>query len=195
MKLSVLLEGVDVLGMTGSDDNEMDVTSLCYNSRQCSSDSLFVAVTGLKADGHDYIADAVRRGAKVVVCEREIKAAPEIMQIRVKNGRRTLGLLAKKFYADPAAELVAVGVVGNEWKNHDHLYPGVDFFGGRISLRRPGDRQLPLCRPHHGSAQYNAGISGPAEDFTGDDCKRGDACRCRGIVTCHRPQTHRRLSF
>jgi UDP-N-acetylmuramoyl-L-alanyl-D-glutamate--2,6-diaminopimelate ligase len=116
MKLSALLEGIDILGMTGSGDNGMDVTSLCYNSRQCSSDSLFVAVTGLKADGHDYIADAVRRGAKVVVCEREVQTAPEITQVRVKNGRRTLGLLAKKFYADPSAELVAVGVVGTNGK-------------------------------------------------------------------------------
>ncbi len=116
MNLSVLLEGIDVLGISGPADKGMDVTSLCYNSRQCSRNSLFVAVTGLKADGHDYIDDAVRRGAKVVVCERDVPTSPEITQIRVKNGRRALGLLARTFCGDPSSSLVAVGVVGTNGK-------------------------------------------------------------------------------
>jgi len=115
-KLSSLLEGIDILGVTGPSDNGVIAASVCYNSRQCIPGSLFVAVTGFQSDGHEYIGDAVHRGARVIVCEKEISMSPEITVIRVKNARRALGLLARNFYADPSLSLVAVGVVGTNGK-------------------------------------------------------------------------------
>ena len=50
MQLSLLLRGIDPLGITGRTDGE--VASVCYDSRQCRKGSLFVAIPGLKADGH-----------------------------------------------------------------------------------------------------------------------------------------------
>jgi UDP-N-acetylmuramyl-tripeptide synthetase len=116
MILSKLLEGIDTLDGSVTLNREVNVESVCYNSRQCTSGSLFVAVTGLKSDGHDYINDAIHRGAKVVVCEKELPSRAGVTAIRVENGRRALGLLARNFYADPSKSLVAVGVVGTNGK-------------------------------------------------------------------------------
>ena len=45
MQLSLLLRGIDPLGITGRTDGE--VASVCYDSRQCRKGSLFVAISGL----------------------------------------------------------------------------------------------------------------------------------------------------
>ncbi|OPY18352.1 MAG: UDP-N-acetylmuramoyl-L-alanyl-D-glutamate--L-lysine ligase [Syntrophus sp. PtaB.Bin075] len=116
MNLSILLKGINILGISGPSGSEVNVSSVCYNSRQCTPDSLFVAIRGLKSDGHEYIDDAVRCGAKVIVCEKEVTMPPEITVVRVENGRRTLGLLARNFYADPSRCLVAVAVMGTNGK-------------------------------------------------------------------------------
>ena len=44
------MKEIETLGITGDPDGE--VHSVCYDSRQCEKDSLFVAIPGLKTDGH-----------------------------------------------------------------------------------------------------------------------------------------------
>lgn len=116
MNLSRLLQGIEISGVSGLADQGVIITSLCYNSRQCSPGSLFVAVRGLKSDGHDYVEDALQRGAKAIVCEKEMPLPQGIAAVRVRDGRRALGQLAKNFYGDPSASLVAVGVIGTNGK-------------------------------------------------------------------------------
>jgi len=148
MNLSALLKGLDILGMTGPADSAMDVTSLCYNSGQCLPNSLFVAISGLKSDGHDYIDDAIRHGAKVVVCEREVPTPPDITKICVENGRKALGRLARTFYGDPSSSLVAVGVVGTNGKTTityilESIFAAAGFrcgVLGTVNYRYPGIR-------------------------------------------------------
>jgi UDP-N-acetylmuramoyl-L-alanyl-D-glutamate--2,6-diaminopimelate ligase len=49
---------------------DMDIGWLTQDSRQVTPGDLFVAIRGLDADGHDFIPDAIRRGAVAVVGER-----------------------------------------------------------------------------------------------------------------------------
>ncbi len=49
---------------------DVDIGGLAQDSRQVRSGDLFVAVKGLDADGHEFIPDAIRRGAVAVVGER-----------------------------------------------------------------------------------------------------------------------------
>jgi len=67
MRLSQLITGIGPLELKGDPDGE--VTEVCYDSRQCRPGSLFVAIPGLKTDGHAFIADAVARGAGFIVHE------------------------------------------------------------------------------------------------------------------------------
>ena len=114
MHLSLLMRGIDPLRTTEQPDGE--VASVCYDSRLCSEGSLFVAIPGLKADGHDFIADAIARGARFVVHEGEFHPPAGVRAIRVRDSRRALGILGKNLFRDPSAGICLVGVVGTNGK-------------------------------------------------------------------------------
>ena len=114
MNLSTLLQDIPILKRTG--DLSGTVSGVCYDSRQCGEGSLFVAIAGLAADGHDYIPEAIRRGARVIVHEKPYSPLPGIAAVQVSESRRVLGILGKNFYGDPSSRLCLVGVVGTNGK-------------------------------------------------------------------------------
>lgn len=93
-----------------------EVTSLAYDSRRVERGSLFFAIRGEKADGHDYIPRAIERGAIGVVSERP--APPELASrwIQVPQIRRALAEAAGAFYDHPDAFLRLIGVTGTNGK-------------------------------------------------------------------------------
>jgi len=114
VKLEVLLRNIDILNVNG--DTGGTVADICYDSRKCGTDSLFVAIGGLKADGHDFIANAVANGARYIVHEKEVSQRAGLTYIRVANSRRALGRLGRNFYRNPTSELCLVGVTGTNGK-------------------------------------------------------------------------------
>jgi UDP-N-acetylmuramoyl-L-alanyl-D-glutamate--2,6-diaminopimelate ligase len=114
MQLSLLLRGIDPLRITGPTDG--DVTSVCYASRQCRNDSLFVAISGLKADGHAFITEALTRGARFIIHESAFHPPAGITSILVRDSRHCLGILGKNFFDDPSAGICLIGVVGTNGK-------------------------------------------------------------------------------
>ncbi len=114
MDLSMLMEGIPVQHWVGARSGH--VASVCYDSRTCQPDSLFVAVPGLQADGHAYIPDAIRNGARVIVHERPLPGTPDVQWVQVADSRRILGMLARNFYEHPSSRLCLVGVVGTNGK-------------------------------------------------------------------------------
>ncbi|MBN1381429.1 MAG: UDP-N-acetylmuramoyl-L-alanyl-D-glutamate--2,6-diaminopimelate ligase [Deltaproteobacteria bacterium] len=114
MKLSELIGTCPILDVTG--DCSLDITKICYDSRICEAGCLFVAVSGLTADGHDFINQAVSKGAVAVVHEREISLPSGITAVRVVDARRVLGTLGRNFYRDPSSELCLIGVSGTKGK-------------------------------------------------------------------------------
>lgn len=61
-------ELASILGV--STDSCFDITSIVTDSREAESGSLFVAIKGERLDGHDYIGQALTRGAVAVIAER-----------------------------------------------------------------------------------------------------------------------------
>ena len=114
MRLSRLMRGIDPLEITGRTDSE--VASVCYDSRQCREGSLFVAISGLKADGHEFITDALSRGAGFIIHEGEFHPPPGVTAIRVRDSRRCLGILGRNFFGDPSAGICLIAVVGTNGK-------------------------------------------------------------------------------
>lgn len=86
-----------------------------YDSRAVQPGDLFVAVKGLKSDGHAHVDDARRRGAVAAVVETRV-AGVSIPQVRVAMSRRALALLAAEETGHPSRELVLVGVTGTNGK-------------------------------------------------------------------------------
>jgi UDP-N-acetylmuramoyl-L-alanyl-D-glutamate--2,6-diaminopimelate ligase len=97
---------------------DVAVTGLVYDSRQAREGSVFFALPGLHADGHDFIGDAVARGASVVVHEKELPAYPgKALYVRVKDARFAMSPLADAFYGQPSRRLTTIGVTGTEGKS------------------------------------------------------------------------------
>jgi murE/murF fusion protein len=114
MRLSLLMRGIESLGFSGNPDGE--VASVCYDSRQCRQGSLFVAISGLKADGHAFIADALARGAGFIIHEREFLPPAGMTAIRVRDSRRCLGVLGRNFFGDPSTAMCLIAIVGTNGK-------------------------------------------------------------------------------
>jgi UDP-N-acetylmuramoyl-L-alanyl-D-glutamate--2,6-diaminopimelate ligase len=75
---------------------------------------LFCAVRGAVLDGHDFVGDAVARGAAAALVEfRQSVAIPQIL---VRNGRRAAAVAAEAWYGRPAAHLQLIGVTGTNGK-------------------------------------------------------------------------------
>jgi len=95
VQIQAVIKDIDILQVSGNLEGE--VSAICYDSRNCEKNSLFVAVRGLKSDGHDYIPEAIARGARFIVLEKDYKSPPDAVSIRVPDSRRILGILGKNF--------------------------------------------------------------------------------------------------
>jgi len=115
MQLKLLLSKASTRQIRGS--VEVDISSLCYDSRQAQPGSLFFAVRGSQSDGHDHVADAIRRGAVAFVAERPVHDQfDEVTFIEVDEVRASLASLSAFFYHQPALKLKLAGITGTNGK-------------------------------------------------------------------------------
>jgi UDP-N-acetylmuramoyl-L-alanyl-D-glutamate--2,6-diaminopimelate ligase len=97
--------------IVGPDTSILDVT---HDSRQVREGSLFVAIRGAQADGHDFVDMAVKRGAAGILVESLQDA--EIAQIVVASTRAAMPWAARVVYGSPDDSLTVVGVTGTNGK-------------------------------------------------------------------------------
>ena len=98
--------------------NCKDYTLLTADSRKVIPGALFVAVKGYSTDGHDYMAAAIEKGAKGIICEY-IPEGVDTTGVEVEivdNTRRALALAADEFYDHPSRKLTLVGITGTNGK-------------------------------------------------------------------------------
>ena len=115
MKLQELLRDLPGVKVEGATDKE--ILNIEFDSRKAGRESLFVAVKGVNADGHDFIEKAIKNGAEVIVAERIMeKRDPKVTWIIVGNSAAALGRLAAAFYGHPSKKLKLVGVTGTNGK-------------------------------------------------------------------------------
>ena len=86
----------------------IDIAGIASDSRKVKPGDLFVALSGTKADGSAFIADAVSRGAAAVVVASGAKAEASVPVIPVAEPRRFLALAAARFYGRQPQTMVAV---------------------------------------------------------------------------------------
>ncbi|MGH7261455.1 MAG: Mur ligase family protein, partial [Nitrospiraceae bacterium] len=114
------------------------VTALTDDSRAVGPGSVFVAVKGERVDGHAFVGKAVAAGAAALVLQKgaAMAVAPPVPVVRVDDSRRALGLLASRFYREPASRLGMVGVTGTNGKTTvTYLCKGVlETAGRRVGL-------------------------------------------------------------
>ena len=114
MQLQALLSKVPTRSVRGSLD--VEITSVCYDSRQAKPGALFVALRGERVDGHDYLAPAIAQGAAGVVIEQVADVPANVAAVEVASTRAALPAIAGAFYHHPAAKLRLCGVTGTNGK-------------------------------------------------------------------------------
>ena len=90
------------------------VTDLAYDARRVTAGALFVCVPGSRADGHDFAAEAVERGAVALIVERPLDLS--VPQLVVDDARLAMALAADAFFGSPTRELAVTGVTGTNGK-------------------------------------------------------------------------------
>ena len=112
MILGVLLEKVEKVLVEA--DIGVDIPGICYDTRVIRSGELFVAIKGYETDGHEYIEEAVSKGAACVICEKSPNIS--VPHIIVKDSRKALAAMSAVWFGYPASRLKLVGVTGTNGK-------------------------------------------------------------------------------
>ncbi|MCG8471815.1 MAG: UDP-N-acetylmuramoyl-L-alanyl-D-glutamate--2,6-diaminopimelate ligase [Desulfobacterales bacterium] len=115
MKLSFLISGIQTFLSGPAPEEEIQISSIEYDSRQVTPGALFVAIPGEAVDGHRYIDSAIEKGAVAVVGERQPKTI-SVPFIQVANARVALADISAAFYGNPAEKLTLIGVTGTNGK-------------------------------------------------------------------------------
>ncbi|MEW6215171.1 MAG: Mur ligase family protein, partial [Nitrospirota bacterium] len=126
--------------LTANSSLDIDISGVAYDSRKVKDGYLFVAMKGERHDGHDFIREAIKRGAIVIVHEKanppesphtplwkrgaegDFKGGrgginnPSLIFIRVKNSRKALACIANNFYGMPSESLTLIGITGTNGK-------------------------------------------------------------------------------
>ncbi len=117
MKLKELLKNITVQAVCA--DPELEISHIAYDSRQVQEGDLFVAISGMAADGNRYIPMALEKGAAVIVTAKKPQA--DIPYVLVDNDRLALSLLATNFYGHPAEAMTMIGITGTNGKTSSTL--------------------------------------------------------------------------
>src|SRR6266446_6465674 len=113
MQLKTLLTATSVRQVFGSVDRPVE--NIAYDSRRVQRHTMFVALRGEKADGHQFIGHSIDKGASVIVADREQKD-PRVTCLIVENTRAALADFSAAFYGHPSRKLKLAAVTGTNGK-------------------------------------------------------------------------------
>ena len=112
MKLKDILRDIEYIDFAA--DADLEISGICYDSRQSAPGQLFVAVTGFASDGHRFIPMAVEKGASAILCEKVPEV--DVPYVLVKNTRYALAIASRNFFGDPASKMHIIGLTGTNGK-------------------------------------------------------------------------------
>src|SRR5881409_1100108 len=150
MQLKTLLAATRIRQIIGPVDRSVE--DIAYDSRRVQRHTMFVALRGEKADGHQFIGQAIDKGASVIVAEREQKD-PRVTCLVVENTRTALADFSATLYGHPARKLKLAAVTGTNGKTTTtflikHICENAGLRCGIVGTVRYeiGERVLPAIR-------------------------------------------------
>ncbi|TVR86371.1 MAG: UDP-N-acetylmuramoyl-L-alanyl-D-glutamate--2,6-diaminopimelate ligase [Saprospirales bacterium] len=139
MKVRDLLKKVRPVVVSGN--REVEVKNLYIDSRSVGPGDCFVAIEGSKVDGHEFIDQALKNGAKAVVAQREVSLPEDVTLFKVKSSRKAWAEMACNLYENPSREINLIGVTGTNGKTTvatllHNLFTELGYRCGLISTNR-----------------------------------------------------------
>ena len=119
MELKKVLIGLEGLKAKGSLD--VEINNLDSNSKNIKDGDMFIAIKGFSVDGHKYINDAIKAGAKVIMVEegadlKGVELPEDVTLIMAKDTREALAICSCNFYGNPSRKFKLIGVTGTKGK-------------------------------------------------------------------------------
>lgn len=115
MTVKELFEGIDGTIIGNADES---ISGLAYRSDAVQPGDAFFCIVGLNVDGHSFAQDAIDRGAKLLVVERNLYLADatKITEVVVPDSRKAMALASANFYGNPSQAFDLVGITGTNGK-------------------------------------------------------------------------------
>ena len=115
MRLKALVTSVGIPLPARIED--FQVKGVTADSRMVKDGFIFVAIKGPNFDGHDFIKQAVLKGAKMVIAAKNINQPDnQLTYLRVKDTARVLADLSAAFWGNPASSMSLTGITGTNGK-------------------------------------------------------------------------------
>jgi len=147
--LSELLAGVPASGPVGL---ATPVTGVAYASGSVRPGDAFFCISGFRHDGHAFAAEAVERGAAVVVATREVPGLASPLVV-VGDTREALAVASSRLFGEPSQRLEVAGITGTNGKTTTtYLLDSILRTSGRVTgvigtiETRLGAERLPASR-------------------------------------------------
>lgn len=121
MQFSELLADLSLRGLPSRRltpaELDPEVTGVTQDSREVAPGGLFVAISGMRTDAHQFIAQVGAAGAAAVFLEREVPVPEGVAAAVFKDGRLALAFAAAGLQGHPSEEMTIVGVTGTDGKS------------------------------------------------------------------------------
>ena len=95
-------------------DYDTEIYGIKINSKEIEPGDLFICTMGVTADRHDFVPDAIARGASAIVASKKIEA--KVPVIYVDDTNKELAPLCARFYDHPEEKLRIYGITGTDGK-------------------------------------------------------------------------------
>ena len=114
MILKSLLNGLDYEVIKGNEESK--VQNIRYDNRKIEQGDAFVCVKGFKVDGHSFIGDAIKKGAKTLIVQEDVSVQEDITIIKVRDTRKALAIMSSNYFGNPKDKLKIIGITGTNGK-------------------------------------------------------------------------------
>ena len=114
MILKSLLKGLDYEVIKGNEESK--VQNIRYDNRKIEQGDAFVCVKGFKVDGHSFIGDAIKKGAKTLIVQEDVSVQEDITIIKVRDTRKALAIMSSNYFGNPKDKLKIIGITGTNGK-------------------------------------------------------------------------------
>ncbi len=131
MKLQKLISKLGSFTISGRKD--IGINGIATDSNNIKRGFVFICIKGTKADGHNFVNDAISRGAAALIVEKDVEVLEDITIIKVPDTKEILPVIADTFYNYPSNRMNVIGVTGTNGKTT------TAYFIGQI-LRKAGHK-------------------------------------------------------
>lgn len=130
-EIASIVEGT----LSGSD---ADITSIATDSRNLKPGALFIALHGSNFDGHDFVEDAISKGAVAVLVSRPVSGT----HIRVSNTLMALGQIAATYRKSLPATVIAITGSSGKTSTKDLMACALSPFGSVVKSERSLNNEI-----------------------------------------------------